>query len=128
MMKTLKHLKLYENFDNNNNLIVIKANTEAVVLDDLSDLKIGKLCINKAKQETNLITGDIYVLTILKGFSTGYNMYRYNNEEVSNTTQEEYQNVLTANNIQTLRDLERFPIINIDLYGGGGGRRNAIGF
>lgn len=112
----MNHLKLYENFENRN-IIIIKADTSAVVIDELSDIQIGKLCINKAKKSSDLIDGDIYILTILQGFSSGYNMFRYNNGKITETTEEEYNEVLDNNGIKTGRDLEKFPSVNIDLYG-----------
>lgn len=117
-MKKLKYLKTFENMENTGFVSII-ADTSAVVLNNLSEIEIGELCIKEAKKSSDIIKGDIYVLVILRGFSSGNNIYYYNNNgDVSEiNTQEEYINILNRYNIKNGKDLKNYPSVKIDLYG-----------
>jgi hypothetical protein len=117
-MKKLNHLKLYENFGEER-IIFIKADTSAVVIDGLSDIEVGELCINKAKKVSDLITGNVLVMVLLMGgMSNGYNMFHYNNGVITDTEPDEYDKILARHNIKSGKDLEKLPTIEVDLYGG----------
>jgi len=118
----MKHLKLFEEIDfkedweeqepihNDENIVLIKADTSAVML-DISELEIGKLCIKKAK-----ISGDKIVVVLLFGFSSGVSIFHYNNGKVTETTEKEFREILDRNNIKTKKDLDKLETILIDLY------------
>jgi hypothetical protein len=99
-------------------LILIKADTSAVMLEELDDLQIGKLCIERAKRRSELISDDsqIYVLVRLIGWSNGYSMFYYDKGDIRNVTEEEFRDVLNRNNIETAVDLANIQNVEVDLY------------
>lgn len=116
----MRHLKsIYEKYEGNERLIFVKADTSACIIDDMDDIEVGKLCIDKAKEVSDLIVGNILVMVLLQGgTSNGFNMFHYNNGEITDTEPDEYYEILAKNNINTGKDLEKLPTIQIDLYEG----------